>query len=291
MSSGPTPRREAPQDARGLAEMLGGTRGMVEATIPGVVFAVAYPITGARLGPSLVVALVSAAVLGAVALWHRRPVQQVVASLIGVGIMAGWAAWRGRPEAFYFPSIVKNAAYCSVYVISCLVRWPLLGVVLGPLLGEGMSWRKDPARYRAYLWASWVWAGMFGIRLAVQIPLYVTERTTALGFANIPLGLPLFLLTCAITWAILRSTHPVQPEAEEPTVTEEPGPVAGGSVVGREDFLQEGLGLGSGHEQQLVAGLDGVVGGRGDDPPVPQDRHEGGVRGPGDVADPVPGQR
>ena len=135
-----------------------------------------------------------------------------MASLVGVGIMAGWAAWRGRPEAFYFPAIVKNAAYASVYVLSCLVRWPLLGVVLGPLLGEGTAWRKDPPRYRAYLWASWLWAGMFGVRLAVQIPLYLAGRTTALGFANIPLGLPLFLLTCAATWAILRSTHPVDPD-------------------------------------------------------------------------------
>jgi uncharacterized membrane protein len=194
---------------------------MIEATIPGVVFAVAYPVTGARLGPSLVIALVSALVLGVVAILHHRPVQQVVASLVGVGIMAGWAAWRGRPEAFYFPAIIKNAVYASVYVVSCLVRWPLLGVVLGPLLGEGTAWRKDPARYRAYLWASWLWAGMFGVRLAVQVPLYLAGRTTALGFANIPLGLPLFLLTCAGTWAILRSTHPVDADDDADAARED----------------------------------------------------------------------
>lgn len=185
---------------------------MVESTIPGVVFAIAYPITGARLGPALVIALVSAAILGVVALIHRRPIQQVVASLIGVGIMAGFAAWRGRPEAFFLPGIVKNAAICSVYALSCLVRWPLLGVILGPLLGEGTAWRKDPARYRAYLWASWLWAGMFGVRVAIQIPLYLAGQTTVLGLANIPLGLPLFLLTIGGTWLILRGTHPVHPE-------------------------------------------------------------------------------
>ena len=208
----PAAKRAVPRDASGLVELMGGTRGMVEATIPGVVFAVAYPVTGARLGISLVIALVSAAVLGVFALLHRHPVQQVVASLIGVLIMAGWAAWRGRPEAFYFPSIIKNAGYAAVYAVSCLVRWPLLGVILGTILGEGTAWRRDPARYRAYLWASWLWAGMFGVRLLVQVPLYLTGHTTALGFANIPLGLPLFLLTAAGTWAILRSTHPVHPD-------------------------------------------------------------------------------
>ena len=51
---------------------------------------------------------------------------------------------------------------------------------------------------------------MFGIRVAVQLPLYAAGATTALGLANIPLGLPLFLPVCAVTWLILRSTHPVR---------------------------------------------------------------------------------
>ncbi len=208
------PSKPPPRDAQGLVELMGGTRGMVEATIPGVVFAVAYPVSGARLGPSLWIALLSALALGVLALWHRRPVGQVVASLVGVGIMAGWAAWRGQPQDFFFPSIVKNGVYASVYAISCLVRWPLLGVILGPILGEGFAWRRDPTRYRAYLLASWLWAGVFIIRLLVQVPLYLAERTTVLGFANIPLGLPLFLLACGGTWLILRSSHPIHPEDE-----------------------------------------------------------------------------
>jgi hypothetical protein len=184
---------------------------MIEATIPGVLFAVVYPITGGRLGLALAVALGAAVLIGAVALWHKHPVGQVVASLVGVGIMAGWAAWRGRPEEFFFPSIVKNTGYAALYAVSCLVRWPLIGVLLGPLLGEGMRWRQDPRRYRAYYWASWLWATMFAIRVAIQLPLYLTHHSTVLGFANIPLGLPLFLLTCGGTWLILRGTHP-EPE-------------------------------------------------------------------------------
>ena len=304
---------------------------MVEATIPGVVFAVAYPVSGARLGWSLAIALISAFVLGVVALWHRRPVQQVVASLVGVGIMAGWAAWRGEPEAFYFPSIVKNCAYAAVYAISCMVRWPLLGVVLGPILGEGTRWRKDPLRYRAYLWSSWLWAGMFVVRVAVQIPLYLAGKTTVLGFANIPLGLPLFLITCAGTWAILRGTHPTHPAGDEATAAASsegdrgdrrggarrwghPGrerPVDVSSVdvssvdvrsvdvrsvgvgrersvgVGREHVLQQRLGVGGGHEDQLVARLERIVGAGTDHLTVAQDRDQGGLRRPRYVPDPV----
>ncbi len=196
---------------------------MIEATIPGVVFAVAYPVSGARLGVSLAIALVAAFILGVVALIHHSPIQQVIASLIGVGIMAGWAAWRGRPEDFYFPSIVKNSAYAAVYAVSCLVRWPLLGVILGALLGEGTGWRRNPARYRAYLWASWLWVAMFGLRVAIQVPLYLAGKTTALGFANIPLGFPLFLLTCGGTWLILRSTQPAASDESEASDDEDDG--------------------------------------------------------------------
>jgi hypothetical protein len=177
---------------------------MVESTVAGVVFALAFPLTGGNLALSLIIAIVAAFVVFVVALVQRRSVRQAVGGLFGVGIMAAYAAWRGDPTAFYFLGIVKNAAYGAVYLIS----------VLGPLLGEGLSWRKDPARMRAYTWASLLWAGMFGLRVAVQLPLYLAGATTALGFANIPLGLPLFLPVCAATWLILRGTHPSSEDAE-----------------------------------------------------------------------------
>ena len=217
-------RRTPPSDARGLVEALGGTRGMIEATIPGVLFAVTYPVSGGRLGLALAVALVAAVVIGAVALWHKHPIGQVVASLLGVGVMAGWAAWRGRPEEFFFPSIVKNIGYASAYALSCLVRWPLMGVLLGPLLGEGMRWRQDRPRYRAYWWASWLWCALFLVRVAVHLPLYLTHHSTILGLANITLGLPLFELACGGTWLILRGTHP-EPSPDPADDDEQPAAV------------------------------------------------------------------
>ncbi len=187
---------------------------MVESTVAGVVFALAFPLTGGNLALSLAIAIAAAFVVFVVAIVQRRSVRQAVGGLVGVAIMAGYAAWRGDPTAFYFLGIVKNAAYCAVYLISVLVRFPLMGLVLGPLLGEGLSWRKDPARMRAYTWASLLWAGMFGLRVAVQLPLYLAGATTALGFVNIPLGLPLFLPVCAATWLILRGTHPASEDAD-----------------------------------------------------------------------------
>ena len=209
-----------------LVELLGGRRGIVEATVPGVVFAVAYPLSGGDLTRSLWIAVGSGVAMFVVSLVQRRGVQQTISGLIGVGIMAAFAAWRGDPTAFYLPALFKNAAYAAAYLISALVRWPLIGLLLGPLLGEGLSWRHKPDRMRAYQLASLLWAGMFLLRLAVQIPLYVAGRTTALGLANIPLGLPLFLIVCGLTWVILKGTHPEPEPAPEPDTEPQPQPAA-----------------------------------------------------------------
>jgi hypothetical protein len=44
-------------------------------------------------------------------------------------------------------------------------------VVIALASNRGMEWRQDPARVRAYSRASWVWVGLFSLRLAVQLPL------------------------------------------------------------------------------------------------------------------------
>lgn len=227
-----------PQDVMAL---LGGARGVVESTVPGVVFAIAYPISGGRLSVSLVIAVIAALVIFVVDLIQRRSVQQSLSGIFGVAVMAGYAWWRGDATAFYLFGILKNAAYGGVYLVSVLVRFPLLGLVLGPLLGEGLQWRKDPARMRAYLWASLVWAAMFALRVAVQLPLYAAHATTTLGLVNIPLGLPLFVPVCVATWLILRGTHPVRETDSAESAAESAAGLAGTVGVRGEQVLEEGL--------------------------------------------------
>jgi hypothetical protein len=141
---------------------------------------------------------------------RRESVQQTVYGLVGVGLGALLAARSGNAADFYLPGLLISAGYGLVYLISILVGWPILGVVLGPLLGEGMSWRQDPARRRAYTRASWLWVLMFGLRLAVQIPLYLSGAAIALGVARIAMGWPLFLVVAWLSYVIIRSAPPPQ---------------------------------------------------------------------------------
>ena len=90
------------------------------------------------------------------------------------------------------------------YLVSLAVGWPLLGVLVGPLLGEGFRWHEVPERRRAYCWASCIWFCVFAIRVAIQVPLYLHDHVVSLGVSTLLLGWPLFALAALLSWLVLR---------------------------------------------------------------------------------------
>lgn len=108
-------------------------------------------------------------------------------------ICAYFANRSGNASDFYIPKLLTNLAYGSAYLLANLVGWPLLGIVLGPLLGENFEWRKNPERKKVYTRASWIWVAMFFSRIAVQYPIYRSGNVNLLGTVNLAMGYPLFL--------------------------------------------------------------------------------------------------
>ena len=127
-----------------------------------------------------------------------------ITGFVGVAIAAFIATRTGRAEDFFLPGLLFNAGYALVYTVSILIGWPLIGVIVGPITGQGMRWRDDPPLVTAYSRVSWVWVGMFLVRLSVQLPLYLSGSLLALGIARTAMGLPLFLLCLWLSWLILR---------------------------------------------------------------------------------------
>jgi hypothetical protein len=122
--------------------------------------------------------------------------------------VAGYVASRtGRAEDFFLPGLLLNAAYAGAFVISIAVRWPLLGVIVAGASGRGMEWREDPVRRRAYSRASWIWVGLFALRIAVQLPLYLAGTLVALGTARVAMGVPLLAVGAWLSWLLLRRTE------------------------------------------------------------------------------------
>jgi hypothetical protein len=226
-------RTPAPGPARGaLAQAvaqefsfsgsIGGPWGLAEAVVPITVFSAVYGVTR-ELRTSLLAALVPAVLFSVRRLVLRQPITQAVSGLLGLGLGAFLAMRSGRAEDVFLPSIWKNSAYGAVYALSSVVRWPLVGVVLGPVLGEWMHWRQVPARRRAYHLVTWLWVAMFAVRLVVQVPLYLAGKVAVLGAVNVPLGLPLFGIVVWLSWLVLRRVPVAHPPHDEEPVTEPAG--------------------------------------------------------------------
>ncbi|RPF21019.1 DUF3159 domain-containing protein [Myceligenerans xiligouense] len=66
------------------------------------------------------------------------------------------------------------------------------------------AWRQDPAKVRAYTTATWLWVGMFALRLAVKTPLYFAGTVAWLGTFHLLLGVPLFALVLFGCWLVIR---------------------------------------------------------------------------------------
>jgi hypothetical protein len=197
----------------GLAEVLGGRGGAVDATVPVVAFVAAFTVADAAGWVTPVAWAGGAAVLvGAVVAVIRlvrgeRP-RAVLFGLLGVAVAAMVALYTGRAVDFFLVQIVSNAASALVWAASIVVRWPLLGLVVGTALGQRTRWRRDPDLLRGYQRASWVWVGQYLLRLAVFLPLYAADAVVALGIARTVLTWPLVALCVALSWPVLRSALP-----------------------------------------------------------------------------------
>ena len=196
------------QDREKVMNALGGKKGLIDSGLPAVVFLIVFNVKD-DLKIALTFAIILSAILAILRLAKKDTVQHAVSGLLGVLICAYFANKSGNAADFYIPKLLTNLAYGSAYLIGNLVGWPLLGVVLGPLLGENFLWRKDPARKKVYIRASWIWVGMFFARIAVQYPIYRSGNVNLLGGVNLAMGYPLFFVTAYLSWLVIKTAPPV----------------------------------------------------------------------------------
>jgi len=202
---------ETPTGSALLAAM-GGVRGLVESILPGLAFLVVYTITQ-QLLPSVLIPLAIAVVFVIVRVATRQPWTSAVAGVIGIGLSAGLALFTGRAEDNFVFGFIINGVFLLALVISLIVRWPLIGVIASLITGEGSSWRADKAKFRVALISTLLWCGLFGLRLAVELPLYFAGNTSALAGLKLLLGVPLYAAMLWVTWLLVRTVY-ARPQSE-----------------------------------------------------------------------------
>lgn len=186
-----------------VLKSVGGVRGLAEAIVPGLLFTLLYTV-GTGLYPSLGAAVASAAVFSVANLAQRRPLVQSLTGLAGVLICAVVAMRSGDGTGYFLPGFFVNGAYILAFLVSVAVKWPVAGLLFGFIRGENLQWRTEPARLKAYTWATWIIISVFALRLAVQLPLALAGNVAALGTTRLAMGVPLYALGLWLAWVVSR---------------------------------------------------------------------------------------
>ncbi|WP_117215295.1 DUF3159 domain-containing protein [Allorhizocola rhizosphaerae] len=207
--------------AESLSRLLGGRRAAVDATVGPMVFGAAYFATGKSIGWACVAAVVASLLIAAWRLSRGDKPRAVLLGLLGVVVGALIALYTGQPENFFAIRLATNAASALAWAVSIVVRWPLLGVIVGTVLGQKGSWRHDPELLRAYSRGSWVWVMQYVVRVAVWVPLWWAGQVGALSVSTIVLTWPLVAACLAVSWWVIQKTLPDgHPGIRHPRVVE-----------------------------------------------------------------------
>jgi hypothetical protein len=193
-------------DGKSVLQGMGGKLGIAETILPSVLFGSSFAITGQAL-----IAVSLAGGTSALFILYRLITRRSASSALIGALAVGFAAWLalrdgGQAVDYFIPGFITNAVYALALLISILVRWPLIGVLVEVLRGQGTLWRKDRKIVTVYSLVTGLWVGFFSLRLAVQVPFYVSGSAELLAAARVAMGPPLYAGVILVTWLILRAT-------------------------------------------------------------------------------------
>jgi len=212
---------------RQMAASLGGRRGMLEAALPGLAFTLAW-----LIAKDIRLALVSGAVLAAVALvWRlieRSSIQYVANAIVGIGI--GWLVVHiargmgGTQEdqalAFFVPGVVITGVYTVLLVLSCLVRWPAIGFMVGSVAGDPLEWHENRQIVSLCTRLTWLFLAPGAILAIVEGvvillgyggAMHKDAAVLVLGIIRLGVGWPLRILAWGgMVWMLARNATPLQ---------------------------------------------------------------------------------
>ncbi|WP_411113029.1 DUF3159 domain-containing protein [Streptomyces sp. 029-5] len=214
-----------------LFEAFGGLRGMVETVLPGLLFVTIFTVNK-DLHASAIAALAVSLLLVVVRLIRRDTVKHAFSGVFGVAFGVVFAMMTGDAKDFYLPGMLYTLGLAVAYIVTTLAGVPLIGLILGPVFKENLSWRtRNPGRKKAYAKASWAWGLILLAKCAILFPLYWWADTTQLGWILIALKIPPFLLAVYLTWVFLAKAPPpidvfAEMEAEERAEKERAATVA-----------------------------------------------------------------
>ncbi len=189
-------------DSKSLLAGIGGPLGIAEAVLPATVFSIAYAITKEAL-PAVGSAASLSILFILIRVVRKQSLQQAIIGALAIALASFLALRDGGQAADYFlTGFFTNAAYGSAFLISVLIRRPLMGYVAQLLFGL-TNWRTS-REYKRLRFITLIWVGFFSARLLVQVPLYLAGQVELLAASRLVMGAPAYAGLLALTWILMR---------------------------------------------------------------------------------------
>ncbi len=178
-------------------DSIGGIRGLIDSTLPVIVFVVANTLGG------LDVAIWSAIAVGlaivALRLVRRQSLQQAFSGFLGLALAAFIAKQTGEARGFFLLGIWGSLIYACVFALSALIRRPLVGLLWEWISPSGQPWRRTGPLMVMYTVTTLLFAVVSLARFLVQDSLYDADETGWLAAARLIMGYPLTIAALAVT--------------------------------------------------------------------------------------------
>jgi hypothetical protein len=190
------------QQPQSPLEMLRDPRAVVDTGLGPVAF-----VTVNALSDLDTAAIVALAISGVVALYRaarRHPLTNAIGGVLGTGLCVFIALRTGSASGYFVPRALQNAGLTLAFLISILVKRPLVGLIAAPLYHIPKGWHQDPRIRRPFAEASFAWVLLFGVRATVYTVFIALDKEGALAGAVVVLGWPAFLGTLWFTYRYVR---------------------------------------------------------------------------------------
>ncbi len=208
---------------------MGGISGLVYSSLPVLVFVPVSSFFG--LLPAIIAALAVAAVILVWRLARKESAQPAISGFMGVGFCALIAYLVGESKGYFLYGIWMSLFWAVVFLVSVLIRRPLVGYIWSWVNGHDRSWRGVRRAVLVFDVATITWVLVFAARFVVQHHLYDADETGWLGVARIAMGWPLTALAALATYLAIRSAQRALHAHTPATAEDADAPEAAGDAV------------------------------------------------------------
>lgn len=170
----------------------------LDALVPPLIFVITNSLQG--LVPAVALAMGIALLLSLIRVVRRQPIKYALGGLGGVAVASAFALFAGRAENYFIPKIIGSAFMALLSLVSLIAGKPLAAWASHLSRGWPIDWFWRQDVRPAYREVTWLWTGLFVMRLAVQVFLFQRGSAAQLAWANLLLGTPVTLSVLILSY-------------------------------------------------------------------------------------------